>query len=148
MDSEFVTKLLELLKTVGTWENLVQLFTLLLVYLGTNTQIVNFVNWLKGRLGWDAKKAELLVIGTAVVVSIATLVVQGLIVPEALTIANFGVLVGTVTYAAHKRYLRLQQVDLQVDVAYLERDVQIAEERANVATVKVQEMNDALTEMS
>lgn len=117
---QFSEKFLELISTLGTWDNLLQIATLFLLYFGADNQIVNAVNWLKERLGWDSKKAELLVITMAVLVSIATLLVQGLITPEALTVANFATLIGTVTYTAQKRYQTIKNDKNERKVEYVE----------------------------
>lgn len=120
---EFSTQITDLLNALFTWDNLIQLAFLITTYLGSDIYIVNFVNWLKLRLNVADKWAELLLIGTTTIVSIAVLLVEGVLVPETLTLTNFGFLVGTITYAAHKRYLRLKQKETDQELNVVEAKV-------------------------
>lgn len=133
MDQQFLEQLELLVNQILTWENLLQVAVLVTMYLGSDKQIVTFVEWLKSKLEWSGNKAELLVIATAVGVTMFTMIGQGIIVPESLTIGNFVALVATITYKARDRYLKLRTQTAIVQVA--------------VEVAKVDAKTDVLTEV-
>lgn len=120
---EFNVQLTKFLETLASWDTILQVAMLITLYLGADAQIVSFVEWVKTRFSLADNAAEILVISVAVVVSGAVLIGEGIIIPETLTLPNFAALVTTVTYAAHKRYLRLKQKDVELDVAEVQSDV-------------------------
>lgn len=122
--NEYGANLNQLLQTLFTWDNLIQLAVIFLLYFGTDNQLVKTINWLKDKLEWSNKKAELLVIVMAVLVSVATMLVEGVLVPASFTMANFAVLVTAVTYAARSRYRRLKQKEIEAELDALKLDVE------------------------
>jgi len=97
-----------LLQAIEWWELLVQIATILVAFFGGGKAAVPLVNGLKNLLGASGNAALLITVIVSVVLGIATLVVEGLITPDAFTIGNLSALVIAVYAASQKFYEELK----------------------------------------
>lgn len=69
---------------------------------------VELVRWLKGALGTNGSQTLVLVMGVALLLTLATMVAEAAIAPGMVTLENFGTVMVAVVVASQARYRMLR----------------------------------------
>jgi CBS domain containing-hemolysin-like protein len=90
-----------------TWELVVRIAALILSLIG-GVGVVPVISWLKDSLNLDGRWAQVLTAGVATLVATLTLVVQGQIAPESVTLESASQLLLAVLIASQAEYRRIK----------------------------------------
>lgn len=96
---------------VANYQNAVQVANLIISLVIAFGGIVPVVNFLRKTLGTSARYSQALAVGVCVVYTILSMLVQGAIAPDSLSMGNAGTLfiaVFSASQAEYQRYVRAQ----------------------------------------
>ena len=91
-----------------TWPILLQASGIIIALVAGFGGTVPVVNWIKRRFSITGRGSQTLAVGVSVGFALATLVVQGVLAPETLTVDNMAVLFVAVFTASQAEYRRLK----------------------------------------
>lgn len=93
--------------TEQVWQVVFQVAVILLALLAGGAS-VDLIKWLKAKLNTNGDWTLVLVAIVAILITVATMIVEAVIVPGSITINNFGVVVVAIFAASQARYRMLK----------------------------------------
>lgn len=93
--------------TEQVWQVVFQVAVILLALLAGGAS-VDLIKWLKAKLNTNGDWTLVLVAAVAILITVATMIVEAVIVPGSITINNFGVVVVAIFAASQARYRMLK----------------------------------------
>ena len=91
------------------WPQVVQVANMIIALIVAFGGIVPIVNFLKDKLNTPPRYSQALAVGVCVVYTLLSMIVQGAVAPESLTMANMGTTFVAVLTASQAEYQRVQR---------------------------------------
>jgi len=98
------------------WPQVVQIANMVIALIVAFGGIVPIVSFLKDKLNTPPRYSQMLAVGVCVVYTILSMILQGVIAPESLTMANMGTTFVAVLTASQAEYQRVQRAGEKANV--------------------------------